>query len=303
MEPAPSLDPSVSDTGSISFRVGVCPPEYTSFPPRQPQIDGPRNCAGDGLATGEEPPLVGGFVLLVNADTGETTELTLDGNGLAASGTLPAGLYIASFGPDGAVLDSRSNCGAWGVGLTGSAEDGQSVGGGIEVSCSALVILPAGAGAVPADSQERPSPASATEPAATADGGRVAIFAGDCDGPFSGDPVATLGDVTVPTGSPRGDGDAAVVATSFSTLDVPLDDLLDEDHALVAFDVDDDTVPVVCGVIGGTLADEALSLGLRPVDGSGTAGIAYLTPDGDGTAVTVFLAEDLVPAPEPSSDS
>lgn len=33
---------------------------------------------------------------------------------------------------------------------------------------------------------------------------------------------------------------------------------------------------------------------------SGAAGIVYLTPDGDQTLVTVFLADDLVPAPSAS---
>ena len=148
-----------------------------------------------------------------------------------------------------------------------------------------------------------PSPATgtdapaATEPVAPAsgnDGSRAAIFAGDCGpGTFS-DPVAVLTNVSPPDGDAQGASVAAPVETSLTTLDLPLDDLLADDHVLVVFDEDDDTVPLACGAIGGIVAgDGSLALGLPLVGESLYSGIATLTPDGDQTIATIALARNL----------
>lgn len=135
----------------------------------------------------------------------------------------------------------------------------------------------------------------ATEPVTAAtDGSNAAIYAGDCDSDFTDEPVTTLTNVRPSDGNTAGAGGASAVETSFTTLDLPLDDILAEDHVLVVFDEDDDTVPLVCGAIGGVVAEDgSLAFGLPVVGESRFSGVAYLTPDGDQTLATIFLAEDL----------
>ena len=136
---------------------------------------------------------------------------------------------------------------------------------------------------------------TATEPLTPAtDGSNAAIYAGDCDADLTAEPVATLTNVRPPDGDTAGAEGGSAVETSSTTLDLPLDDVLADDHVLVVFDEDDDTVPIACGAIGGIVADDgSLAIGLPLVGESRYAGIAYLTPDGDQTDVTVFLAENL----------
>ena len=165
-----------------------------------------------------------------------------------------------------------------------------------------VVINPGASGAQTAGptaaASTTPSAAASTAPTAAATaatvGNRAAIYAGDCDSDFSDDPVATLTNVAAPSGDQQGAAVVSSVETSFSTLDLSLDDILTDDHVLVVFDKDDDTVPLTCGAIGGVVADDgSLVVALPAVGDSRYAGIAYLAPDGDQTQVTVFLAEDL----------
>lgn len=129
--------------------------------------------------------------------------------------------------------------------------------------------------------------ATATLTAET-DGSNAAIYAGDCSGDFTDDPVATLTNVRPPDGEQRGPETMSAVETSFTTLDLPIDDLLAEDHVLVVFDEDDDTVPLVCGASSGVVAEDgSLALGLPVVGDSLFSGVAYLTPDGDQTEATI----------------
>lgn len=127
------------------------------------------------------------------------------------------------------------------------------------------------------------------------DGSRTMIYAGGCDRLDPGaEPVGVLTDVRPPAGEVRGADGAAVVETSFTTLDLPLDELLAEDHVLVVFDEDDDSVPLACGAIGGTVTPGgALTFGLPAVEASRFSGVAYLAEDGNQTHVSVFLAENL----------
>ena len=136
---------------------------------------------------------------------------------------------------------------------------------------------------------------AATQPAARTDGRTAAIFAGDCDSDFAVNPVAELSDVTGSSGDAQGADSTAPVQTSFSTLNLSLDDLLADDHVLAVFGQDDDTVPLACGAIGGVVADDgSLAFGLPTVGDSRYAGIAYLAPDGARqTQVTIFLAKGL----------
>lgn len=132
------------------------------------------------------------------------------------------------------------------------------------------------------------------------DGSRAAVFAGDCDSDFTDEPVATLTNVRQPAGETQGAANASAVETSFTTLDLPLADILAEDHVLVVFDEDDDSVPLVCGAIGGTVTnDGTLGFGLAAVDESRFSGVAYLSEDGEQTQVSVFLTEIVLNDEEP----
>ena len=82
--------------------------------------------------------------------------------------------------------------------------------------------------------------------------------------------------------------------TSFTTIDLSLDDLLANDHVIVVFDEDDADAALACGEIGGVVIEGgSLAIGLRARSDSRFSGIAYLSPDGDSTAVSIFLAEGL----------
>lgn len=126
------------------------------------------------------------------------------------------------------------------------------------------------------------------------DGSTAAIYASACDGDFADEPVATLTNVRPPDGDTAGADNASAVETSFTTLDLPLDDLLAEDHVLVVFDEDDDSVALACGAVGGIVTDDgSLVFGLAAIGESRFSGVAYLSEDGDQTLATIFLAEDL----------
>lgn len=131
-------------------------------------------------------------------------------------------------------------------------------------------------------------------------GMRAAIYAGNCDSDFSGDPVATLSDVAAPDGTPRGAGAATVVALSSSTIDATFDTLLNDDHVLVVFGNDDK--PVACGAIGGVIrGDGSLVFGLSPVGDSGYTGVAYLLEDNGKIQVALFLTQGGTPQATPSA--
>lgn len=168
--------------------------------------------------------------------------------------------------------------------------------GGDDITCEIYAIgvepNPVGATASPAAATPTQSSVSGTN------GSNAAIYAGTCDTDDFGDAVAELTDVTTPTGDQAGSADVPDVETSRTTIDSSLDDLLVDDHVLVVFDEDDATVPLACGAIGGTVADDgSLAVALPAVGDSRYAGIATLTPVDDATDVTIVLAENLtVPA-------
>lgn len=142
-----------------------------------------------------------------------------------------------------------------------------------------------------ADSAE---PSSTTTASDETDGSTAAIFSSDCAGDFTQDPIAGLTNVRAGSGEVRGAADASAVETSFTTLDLSLDAVLADDHVLVVFDEDDDSVVLVCGAIGGVLTDDrTLTFGLPAVGESRFSGVAYLSEEDNQTLVTVFLAQDL----------
>ena len=135
--------------------------------------------------------------------------------------------------------------------------------------------------------------------AAEPDGSAAVIFAGTCDTGTFDDPMAELTDVVSVAGEATGAGAFSTVATSFSTVDLSLDELLADEHVLVVFDEIQTERALSCGPIGGMIADDgSLAIGLRETPGAGWSGVAYLAPDADGTSITIFLAEGLAATEE-----
>ncbi len=87
---------------------------------------------------------------------------------------------------------------------------------------------------------------------------------------------------------------AAIVEVSATEVDLGLDDLLDEPHALVVGDADDSEEAVACGEVGGYTrfvgGVRDLAIGLREVDDSGLGGVASLQVNRGAVIVRVFLA-------------
>lgn len=135
------------------------------------------------------------------------------------------------------------------------------------------------------------------------DGSDAVIFPGTCDNGAFDDPMAELTDVVSVAGEATGAGAFSTVATSFSTVDLALDELLADDHVLVVFDELQTERALSCGPIGGMIADDgSLAIGLRETPGAGWSGVAYLMPDADGTSITIFLAQGLAATSDTSRE-
>ncbi|MFM9106040.1 MAG: hypothetical protein ACKOWF_05000 [Chloroflexota bacterium] len=123
-------------------------------------------------------------------------------------------------------------------------------------------------------------------------------MAGSCAAP--GAPVAELTDVTLPEGAGDGSPLATAAGSSFTRVPVALDGLLAAPHAVLVQTSGTDPAPLACGAVGGVPTETgALVIGLREVNGSAYAGIAFLAPDDErgGSSVSLFLAPSrLLPA-------
>lgn len=118
------------------------------------------------------------------------------------------------------------------------------------------------------------------------------IHSGDCD--ELGEVIQPLTSLTEPAGETLGNGDAVVAEAAFTSIPQTLDELLAEDHALkVHLSKEQIQTYLACGDIGGRLdANGALIVGMKELDGSGYAGIAYLQPAANGTtSVSVMIAK------------
>jgi hypothetical protein len=125
----------------------------------------------------------------------------------------------------------------------------------------------------------------------------VEIRTGVCDnlGTEAGIPLSPI----ATSDSHEGSSLAIPVASFYSTIGTPLDELLASGHAVVVKEssaANDDAV-VACGAIGGELlADGAIASGLSEQNNSGFSGVAYITPlpGGDiGTGISAFVFQDL----------
>jgi hypothetical protein len=108
------------------------------------------------------------------------------------------------------------------------------------------------------------------------------IHAGDCSMP--GDVVVGLSDVGVVGNDAMGAASGTHVDIGLSTVDLALADILAGDHSIMVHQSADDMGTILaCGSIGGHDVDGRFLMGISPVAGSGYAGIAWLTDNGDGT--------------------
>lgn len=131
------------------------------------------------------------------------------------------------------------------------------------------------------------------------------IRLGACAG--AGDVVSPLASLIVPAGDVQGQAGAMPVEQSVTVVPVLLADLLGNAHMIVVYaSPQESTAPVACGDIGGALSpDGTLAVGLGATNGSKLDGVAYFapSPDGDGTIVTVLVADDGGGRTRPDSDA
>lgn len=118
----------------------------------------------------------------------------------------------------------------------------------------------------------------------------VDIHMGSCSH-YESDAMLSLSDLTMP--ETTGQSDAVPAASSFSTIDISLDELLTEPRVIVVHESASAMNSVlVCGAIGGHPGERGLAVGLQPVSaGSTLSGVAWLTPSGAQTQIAVFLTE------------
>ncbi|MGH2532626.1 MAG: heavy-metal-associated domain-containing protein [Thermomicrobiales bacterium] len=104
-----------------------------------------------------------------------------------------------------------------------------------------------------------------------------------------------------------GQGPAIPVEFGVTTVEATLSDLLASPHAIDIHEIrespaEQDMV-VACGDIGGQPAGDELAVGVREQNGSGFAGIAWLQPSADGTAITLFMAHGLAGETHATADT
>lgn len=114
----------------------------------------------------------------------------------------------------------------------------------------------------------------------------------------TGDAAAASIPLRAPVGDPIGLPTALIAETGGGALALPLDDLFATPHAIVVIAAGGAPTPTLaCGDLGSVADEDGIAvIGLAAVDGSGLAGIAYLTTDPANPAQTlasIFLAEGL----------
>jgi plastocyanin len=122
------------------------------------------------------------------------------------------------------------------------------------------------------------------------------IHAGTCA--ELGDVVLPLTDVAPIDGESSGSATALPVKVSETTVDAPLQDIIDGGHAInVHLNAEDIGTYIACGDIGGVVntgekdSDQELIIGLGELNDSGHTGVAWLGADGDQTHVAIMLLE------------
>lgn len=108
-----------------------------------------------------------------------------------------------------------------------------------------------------------------------------------------GEMVMPLENVIAPSGEPLGQAGATQVEQSVTVVPLTVTDILAGGHAVAVHpSLDEMTVPVACGEIGGALnGDGSLAVALGPMNESRLSGVAYFAPSpaGEGTTVTLLI--------------
>lgn len=108
--------------------------------------------------------------------------------------------------------------------------------------------------------------------------------------PYANDPDSDEG-----SNSPQGVLTAPIMLHSETDVEMSLDDLLAEPHAInVHESMEQIENYVACGDIGGILVtdnDGTMAIGISPLNDSGIYGIAFLHRDDDNTRVDIWLAQ------------
>ena len=117
------------------------------------------------------------------------------------------------------------------------------------------------------------------------------VHAGSCDEP--GETIAAMTPLETPEGEAQGQGAAIEAESSYTTLPIPIESLLDGQTSITVqlSDAEAETV-IACGEIGGVPSEGgSLVIKLSERNGSGFTGIAFLAPGDPGTTgASVFLA-------------
>ncbi len=129
-------------------------------------------------------------------------------------------------------------------------------------------------------------------------------MAGMMGGTMASPEGETMASPEMGMGEMMGAETATMVATSVTTVDAPLEDILADQHA-INFHESEENIQnyIACGDVGGMIATGpgmeqggTLVVGLRELNGSGYAGIAVLEGMEDQTEVSVYLAQGLTGA-------
>lgn len=307
----PATEPPTG-TGRLTIYKAACPPGFTGTAYFDECFDNPVNdvefFAGSIEARGMNPVLDGktgpdGFLSFDIQTTGRNgvTEAVPEGYVdyavvcTDAAGGAVAAKRLGSMTPPGGPTVT------FGIELVVPA--------GADIRCDWYNIPAAGptATATPspaANPTETPSAAS-TQPRTPTPAPEMAsrpvdIIVGSCEEDeadlASAESVAALTDLAAADGESVGLDVAAVPETSFTSIELSIDDLVAEEHAIVVGSVEDDDELVACGDIAGLLTESGdLVVALQQVDDSGFVGVAYLSPESstDQTGVSVFFVEGL----------
>ncbi len=144
-----------------------------------------------------------------------------------------------------------------------------------------------------------PLPTATTMPTPDPDARPAAIREGNCGPDGLGDVVIELTGLSEPEGDPVGQESAILAPSSFTVVDVSLDQLVSEDYAVTVGEPRAEATgdPVVCGEIGGVFNDNGnLVIGLSEQNQSDQTGIAFFSSsdtNSDQTEISVFIAEGL----------
>ena len=130
---------------------------------------------------------------------------------------------------------------------------------------------------------------------------------GMMEGMMGGTPEADA--AAMETGEPMGAETAFVVETSFTTVDAPLEEIVEGGHAINIHQSEENIEEyIACGDIGGRIQTGAemdeggtLVVGLGALNDSGFSGIAVLEGRDDQTEVVLYLAEGLSNGTDASS--